>query len=370
MSLTLTQFLSWSLVTVIIWVQSFSGTNSTFPGYSSQLKQLLSLSQRHLNYFAFASDAGKLLGFISGLAASHFPGLDWLVLLIGSILGLIGYGLQYLAIKFHITFLLSFWSFLVLSFIAGHSICWMNTVCLVFIQKFKSNHQVAAGIITSYQGLSTKIYTDIVHVVSSAPGKRAQHYLLLNAILPMVVCVIFIANVVALKIDAVGLGEPRNMRVAFLLMFVITIFTGAYSIISSSLSIKILPWVNATVIGLFLLAPLTVIPIVEKVREKSNGDLGRMEKEGEDDKETQVVVREEIVVVREEIGWKLMLQRLNFWLYIVVYFLGPTIGLVFLNNLGQIVESRGYAGTAFVPLSSSFGFFGRLIPSFIDYYIR
>ncbi|XP_050284359.1 protein NUCLEAR FUSION DEFECTIVE 4-like isoform X6 [Quercus robur] len=27
-------------------------------------------------------------------------------------------------------------------------------------------------------------------------------------------------------------------------------------------------------------------------------------------------------------------------------------------------------GTAFVPLSSSFGFFGRLIPSFIDYYIR
>lgn len=364
--MSLTQFLSWSLVIVIIWVQSFSGTNSTFPGYSSQLKQLLSLSQRQLNYFVFASDAGKLLCFISGLAASHFPGLDWLVLLIGSILGLIGYGLQYLAIKFHITFLLSFWSFLVLNFIAGHSICWMNTVCFVIIQKFQSNHQVAAGIITSYQGLSAKIYTDIVQVVSSAPGKRAQHYLLLSAVLPMVVCVIFIANIIALKIDAVGLGGPRNIRDEFFLMFVITIFTGVYSVISSCLSSKILPWVNATVIGLFLLAPLIVIPIVENVIEKSNDDLGRREKEvkeGEDDKEAQVVVR-------EEIGWKLMLQRLNFWLYIVVYFLGPTIGLVFLNNLGQIVESRGYTGTALVPLSSSFGFFGRLIPSFIDYYIR
>lgn len=86
-------------------------------------------------------------------------------------------------------------------------------------------------------------------------------------------------------------------------------------------------------------------------------------KEGENDKEAQVVVR-------EEIGWKLMLKRLDFWLFIVVYFLGPTNSLVFLNNLGQIFESRGYLGIALVPLSSSFGFFGRLIPSFIDYYLR
>jgi hypothetical protein len=46
-----------------------------------------------------------------------------------------------------------------------------------------------------------------------------------------------------------------------------------------------------------------------------------------------------------------------------------TLGLVFLNNLGQIAESRRLEQTStLVSLSSSFGFFGRLLPSFMDYY--
>ena len=56
------------------------------------------------------------------------------------------------------------------------------------------------------------------------------------------------------------------MRVEFFLMFVITTLIGLYSVISSSLSTKILPLVNVIVTRLFLLAPLIVIPIIEKVR--------------------------------------------------------------------------------------------------------
>ena len=56
------------------------------------------------------------------------------------------------------------------------------------------------------------------------------------------------------------------MRVEFFLMIVITTLIGLYSVINSSLSTKILPLVNVIVTRLFLLAPLIVIPIIEKVR--------------------------------------------------------------------------------------------------------
>ena len=212
------------------------------------------------------------------------------------------------------------------------------------------------------------MFTEIVHAVMPfATGKTAQDYLLLNSILPMVVCSIA-GGEPALKIDA---GKPRSMRVEFFLMFVITTLSGLYSAISNSISTKILPLVNVIVTGLFLLAPLIVIPIVKKVTEKFagkwdkntekelcaekvNGDVGKMEdgvKEREDDKKAPKVG------VKEEIGCLLMLQRMDFWLYFFVYFLGASLGLVFLKNLGQIAASRGYPGTALVSLSSSFGFF-------------
>jgi hypothetical protein len=78
----------------------------------------------------------------------------------------------------------------------------------------------------------------------------------------------------------------------------------------------------------------------------------------------QVGVKDE-----EIIGVKLLLQMFDFWLFFFVYLFGATLGIVFLNNLGQITESRGYSGTThdFVSLCSSFVFFGRLIPSLMDY---
>ena len=82
------------------------------------------------------------------------------------------------------------------------------------------------------------------------------------------------------------------------------------------------------------------------------------------------VVQEEFGII-EEVGVKLMLRRINFWLYFSVYFFGATVGLVYLNNLGQIAESRGCSNiSSLVSLSSSFGFFGRLMPSLMYYFYR
>jgi hypothetical protein len=71
----------------------------------------------------------------------------------------------------------------------------------------------------------------------------------------------------------------------------------------------------------------------------------------------------------EEVGGLRLLRRFDFWLYFFSYMFSGTLGLVFLNNLGQIAESRELGDpSTLVSLSSSFGFFGRLLPAFLDYY--
>nr|GMD83531.1 protein NUCLEAR FUSION DEFECTIVE 4 [Ipomoea batatas]GME18211.1 protein NUCLEAR FUSION DEFECTIVE 4 [Ipomoea batatas] len=76
------------------------------------------------------------------------------------------------------------------------------------------------------------------------------------------------------------------------------------------------------------------------------------------------------IVVVEEVEEKDLVKRGDFWLYFMVYFLGSTqLCLVYLNNLGQIAESRGFSNASLqVSLSSSLGFFGRLLPSLYDYF--
>ncbi|KAF2583243.1 hypothetical protein F2Q68_00001201 [Brassica cretica] len=181
--------LRWFSLVALLWLQSINGTNLSFPAYSSQLKEFLSISQFKLNYLSFASDAGKVLGFISGIAAVHLP-LP-LVLLAGGSLGFAGYGLQYLSIVKKM-FTLSFYQIWGLSFLAGNSICWINTACyIVAIKSFPVNRQVAVGITASYQGLSGKIYTDIVHAFFySSQREAASGYLLLNSLVPLVGCVV------------------------------------------------------------------------------------------------------------------------------------------------------------------------------------
>ncbi|KAE8700800.1 Major facilitator superfamily protein [Hibiscus syriacus] len=397
-------FLQMLSLVAMIWLQSIGGTNTNFPAYSSQLKHLLSISQIQLNNLAFASDAGKLFGWLSGIAANYLP--MWLVLIIGSALGLIGYGVQYLFVIGRVSNL-SYGAIFFLTVLAGNSICWINTVCyIVTIRNFPLDRQLAIGLTGSYQGLSAKIYTDIVEVVfPSSAMQRAKAYLILSSVLPFTISVI--SAPVAIVINVV---ETKRAKAAFISILVITTATGAFAVVGSlgSASSRLLsPLTNAVGMAALLLAPL-LIPIglglkqlvparilnrlkpEEKVyiEEINNASLDNMESWVKEIRESissfsveisgeltgssigDDSVREtnEIISVMEEIDVKVMLRRLNFWLYFFVYLFGVTLGLVFLNNLGQIAESRGCTASALVSLSSSFGFFGRLVPSIFDYF--
>lgn len=253
------------------------------------------------------------------------------------------------------------------------------------------------GITSSYLGLSAKLYTSAVNAIeTSSPNKRAKLYLLFNSIFPLLACVITSPIVREIDDHEEKSSARRRTRGGFVFMFVVTIVTGCYAVLGSldlSKSKTLLPPVkNLIGIVICLLAPF-VIPLWEKIRgfvdEKRS--INRVKKvhnstdieEGSSRLENGVVMKEEEdrqlsdiddeihheLGVKEEIGAKLMLRRVDFWLYFFVYFSGATLGLVFLNNLGQIAESRGCSGTSsLVSLSSSFGFFGRLIPSLFHYF--
>ncbi|CAN0880732.1 Protein NUCLEAR FUSION DEFECTIVE 4 [Linum grandiflorum] len=360
--------LPWLSLVAVIWLQAVIGTNTNFAAYSSQLKQYLSLSQFQLNDLAFASDAGKLFGWVSGIAADHLP--LWLVLVIGSCLGFFSYGLQFLSLNAAVPSS-SYPVIFILNTIAGNSICWVNTVCyMVVSQSFPLDQQVVVGLTTSYQGLTTKIYAVVVNELFSSPSSSAvKSYLLLDSIFPLLV-----SGLKTTRNNTVALGGDRKRhRIEFMGLFVITTVTGICAVMSS-LSSKVynlFPYCGMVFTFGLLLAPLAIPAGVFIIKNYGRSGGGGIDEEsdssGDTSEEAEAAAEEKLV--KEEVGVKVMLQRTEFWLYVFVYFLGPTIGIVYLNNLGQISESRRYYDTtSLVSLSSSFTFFGRLLPSFLDYF--
>ncbi|KAK9665011.1 hypothetical protein RND81_14G084000 [Saponaria officinalis] len=375
-----TTSLQWLSLVGVIWLQSINGTNSNFPAYSSELKKLLSLSQLQLNNLALASDAGKLFGCFAGFAAIYLP--LWVILLIGSSLGFLGYGIQYLFLTHHISSL-SFAHFFFLTVLAGNSICWINTVCyLVTIRNFPFHRQAAAGLTTSYLGLSPVVYTAVVGAISSTPLQSAQHYLLFSSVFPLLVSL-----VAAPFMRSVATAEATSLETGFVTLFMITVATGIYAVATNlgPMSAMSSPWFNVIGVGVCLTLPL-LVPVAECLRDilgrvciinrevrvcdETPAPLRGVEEFETNTRKLEVDDRgaEKKIWAVENIGVKLMVTRLNFWLYFFIYLCGATLGLVYLNNLGQIADSRGYSKTSsLVSLASAFVFFGRLLPSFVDY---
>ncbi|WOL18005.1 protein NUCLEAR FUSION DEFECTIVE 4 [Canna indica] len=377
--------LQWLSLIATIWLQTFNGANTDFPVYSSELKDLKRISQVGINFLAFASDAGKLFGWLSGLAAMHLP--LWLVAIVGAALGLLGYGLQFLFLeKPHFSYPHIF----LLTALAGNGICWINTACyLICIKNFASHSRIAVGLSTSYVGLSAKVYTVLAGAIfyRKKSLRKAKEYLLLNAAFPLLA-----AAIVAPFLRLISSkNNVTRFDIGFVVMFVITFATGVSAIVGSigSTSRGIFTREYALSLGLLLASPL-VVPLAMKLREvmeetwwskKENRvhdltvaddvEVGEGEDLQDQAKNDMAEEEEEEKESEEEVGGLLILRKVDFWLYFFSYLFSATLGLVFLNNLGQIAESRGLEReetSTLVSLSSSFGFFGRLLPFLLDYY--
>ncbi|KAL6619438.1 hypothetical protein ACP70R_034577 [Stipagrostis hirtigluma subsp. patula] len=364
----------WLSLVGSVWLQTINGPNADFPVYSSQLKETKGISQVQLNFLAFASDAGKLFGWFAGVAALHLP--LWAVAATGAAFGLVGYGVQFLFLD---KAGLAYWHLFLLTSLAGNGICWTNTACyLLCIRNFPSDSRVTVSLATSYLGLSAKFYATVADAMPRAAKARystTKVYLLLNAVVPMLVTLV---TAPALRVLELG-DDRRRTEAPFHAMFAITVSTGACAILGSIGAMS-------TRAGLLvLLAMPLLIPMVLRAKEsmatiRETKPENRVHDLDSDEAfETAASVLDDLEEEehheqaeesgREEVGGLRLTRRPDFWLYFLSYMFSATLGLVFLNNLGQIAESRGLAdASTLVSLSSSFGFFGRLLPSILDYY--
>ncbi|KAJ6806524.1 protein NUCLEAR FUSION DEFECTIVE 4-like [Iris pallida] len=369
----------WFSLVAIIWLQSISGTNTDFPAYSSHLKSRLGITQVQLNNLAVASDAGKVLGLLSGIFARHLP--LWSVLIVGTTVGFVGYGVQFLFLADKVE-TLSYWQFILLQVLAGNSICWVNTVCYTAsMRRFPEDYGVVIGLVTSYSGLSAKIYVALLQTIQRTKLAGDKNvYLLLNCCTPLASSVL----TAPLLLRESESTKSSGNSVMLLFVFVIAGLTGSYAIVETLVpaltSSTFTPTLLLVMVGL-----VAVVPLLRFCQRLRGGDQVPVQAVGEGEASGAELVDREItgdeVAAAEEEGeeakdvrreysvWKLASSS-DFWMYYLVYLCGGTLGLVYSNNLGQIAESRSVPGVILLSIFSSFGFYGKLSTAPLSLYAR
>ncbi|XP_021684757.2 protein NUCLEAR FUSION DEFECTIVE 4-like [Hevea brasiliensis] len=340
-----------------------------------------------------ASETGKLFGFLSGAAVDYLP--PSMILVIGLIFGLVGYGGQYLSIAHKIPDL-SYWQVIFLNALAGNSTCWISTYCSTLaIRNFRDWQGTLIEITSSYSGLSEKIYSILVGGIQGRKSSQnSVTYLLFTSLAPIVV-----GLTVAIKNYGLKCLEHRDIDMSPI-AFLIAISTGIYVVIESvapsftHLSLQL----QAVILVLVLMIPFAVasfIALHQFTTQKCNSQVmpepctdifesksKRVIKEFEiaidkercaDESKAAEVDRgtEQVLMVGNENGLKELLIDVDFWLFYMVNACGAAVGKVYLINLEQIFVSRSSSvASSLFAMSCVFSFFGRNFSVMFKWYTR
>ncbi|KAH9694750.1 Nodulin-like domain-containing protein [Citrus sinensis] len=374
----------WLGFVTAVWVQAISGNNYTFSNYSDALKTLMNLTQLELNNLSVVKDIGKAFGLLAGLASDRIPAP--IILLIGSLEGLVGYGAQWLVVSRKIQ-PLSYWQITT----------WMNTAVLVTcIRNFRRNRGPVSGILKGYVGLSTAIFTDLCSALfADDPAK----FLFMLAIVPFVVClgaIFFLRETTPASTVDEEKEEAKYFSIINTVAIVVALYLQVYDFLPNKSETLALIFSGILII---LLASPVAIPVYSFIK---SWNLNR--KRTEPDVEEQQVVEpllngettgtEEVVAVVavedtvvavvavEEVKRRPVLGEdhtifeamwtVDFWILFVSFLCGVGTGLAVMNNMGQIGLALGYVDVSiFVSLTSIWGFFGRIISGSVsEYFIK
>ncbi|KAM5550037.1 hypothetical protein ABKV19_001136 [Rosa sericea] len=382
--------IKWLGFVTAIWVQAISGNNYTFSNYSDALKTLMNLTQLELNNLSVAKDVGKAFGLLAGLASDRVP--TWVLLLIGSVEGLIGYGAQWLVVSQKIQ-PLSYWQMCIFLCMGGNSTTWMNTAVLVTcIRNFRSNRGPVSGILKGYVGLSTAIFTDLCAALFN---DNSASFLFMLAVTPFAVCLtamVFLREVPPSSSAAEYKQESRYFWFFNGLAFFVALYLLAYDFIPDPSTL--FSYVFSATLLLLLASPL-VVPAYSYFKAWASNRVGSSDPEmpvavlvldepllaaekpevvpAEEEGDVAVVERRrKRPVIGEEHTIFEAMRTLDFWILFVSFLCGVGTGLAVMNNLGQIGLALGYADVSiFVSLTSIWGFFGRIVSGMVsEYFIR
>ncbi|XP_027357085.1 protein NUCLEAR FUSION DEFECTIVE 4-like [Abrus precatorius] len=372
----------WMGFVAAVWIQAISGNNYTFSNYSDALKSLMHLTQIELNNLSVAKDVGKAFGLLAGLASDRLP--TWAILLIGSLEGLIGYGVQWLVVSQRIQ-PLPYWQMCIFLCLGGNSTTWMNTAVLVTcIRNFRRNRGPVSGILKGYVGLSTAIFTDLC---SALFADDPASFLLMLSLVPFAVClagIFFLREVPPANFTvAQDKEESRYFSLFNAVAVVVAVYLLAFGfvpnpgVLASRLFAVVLLLLLAAPLGIpvhsyFKARRLNRLESALDVEGRVNEPLLRGHQKGsETEAEEAVMERRGPAVGEEHTIWE-ALKTVDFWILFVSFLCGVGTGLAVMNNMGQIGLALGYSDVSlFVSLTSVWGFFGRIISGSVsEYFIK
>uniref|UniRef100_A0A7N0UXR0 Nodulin-like domain-containing protein n=1 Tax=Kalanchoe fedtschenkoi TaxID=63787 RepID=A0A7N0UXR0_KALFE len=373
----------WLGFVTAVWVQAISGNNYTFSNYSAALKTLMALTQLQLNSLSVAKDVGKAFGILAGLASDKLP--TPVILLVGAVEGVVGYGVQWLVISRRIA-PLPFWQMCFFLCLGGNSTTWMNTAVLVTcIRNFRRNRGPVSGILKGFVGLSTAIFTDVCSALfADDPAK----FVLVLAVVPFVVClaaILFLREVP----PSASLGEEKEETKYFSVFNVLAVIVAVYLLVFDVTGPhgKNLSRAFACALLVLLAAPLGV-PLHSTVQKwRHSGTKGDPESHAaepllvHDDAALGSPKKLEHVGFLAEKGRPVIgedhtileaLRTVDFWILFISFLCGVGTGLAVMNNMGQLGLALGYVDVSiFVSLTSIWGFFGRILSGSIsEYFIK
>ncbi|KAF9670487.1 hypothetical protein SADUNF_Sadunf13G0074200 [Salix dunnii] len=384
MKLRLSSWLTFGCITLL---QALSAPRFIFSASSSLMEQNYHISNVQLNIVIVASETGRLFGFVSTAAATCFPA--WMILFIGLVFGLVGYGVQCLCISHRIP-ALSFWQALLLNTLAGNSSCWINTYCqLLATRNFKDSYRTIVDITSAYSGLSAKILPSLVEGIEGRKGStNSSIHLLLSCLVPAAAGLL--VALIHICLDFMECGDSDVFPSVFVLIIATGVYTliesvaPAYEFVSSRLRAVILVLVLAIPFAIALLTAVADGFSAEKyqsqvTRRESNNSCEsnpqevkiaiRKEREADQKAEGEVDCNDK--GAGNDPGMKQLLLSVDFWLFYLVNACGPTLVMVYLNNLDRITQSRSMGEASFLlEISSAFGFFGRIFSVMFHWYTR
>nr|AGT17215.1 Major facilitator superfamily domain, general substrate transporter [Saccharum hybrid cultivar R570] len=366
----------WLGLVTAVWVQCISGNNYTFSNYSHALKTLMGLTQLQLNGLSVAKDVGKAFGLLAGLASDRVP--TWLLLAVGSLEGLLGYGAQWMVVSGTVA-PLPYWQMCVFLCLGGNSTTWMNTAVLVTcIRNFRRSRGPVSGLLKGYVGLSTAIFTD---TCSALFADDPASFLVMLSVVPAAVCalaMVFLREGPAAAAAADEEDDGRCFAAINSLAVAIALYLLAADLTGIGGSGGVVSAVFVAVLLVLLASPATVPALLAwkswvKTRKAANADLEEADSlaavaaplllAAKAAARTEVEARApgERPRLGEEHTIAQALTSLDFWLMFASFLLGVGTGLAVMNNLGQMGVAMGYVDVSlFVSMTSIWGFFGRI----------
>ncbi|GLJ10035.1 hypothetical protein SUGI_0120640 [Cryptomeria japonica] len=191
-----------------IWIECCAGLSYGFSIYAEAMKTCFGYNQQQLDTISVYSSLGFLGGIISGLINQCLPA--WLVLFIGALHNLTGYGIQWMFVSGRLA-IPPLWEMGLFAFVARNGPLYYNTVSMVTsVNNFPDNRGLVVGLMKGSVGLSSGILSTVWKVLF--PNSDGFSYLLVTAIVPPTVA--FLVMSIVKKYEPVNckIGSSRTMK--------------------------------------------------------------------------------------------------------------------------------------------------------------